>query len=165
MSDGTIKKPYLVRLSGTIKHLQRTCIELLNDTKYFSDQVTSGSSIVEDFAKLYLTENKQEGVCKPTEDEVVTILLRALEEISSDATKVATEIDRFEQLLLEGEKSLMKNRGDVPFMSEVWFGDTYDASKIDGFKKLKEEIQGVVDNIDEEYVINYALKIVDKVYE
>lgn len=161
MASKVYPKPYLVRLAKVVKELQRECIELINDTKSLLETVEeNGSDMVTEFIKKYISLQTGEDVCTPTKDEARTILASALTDIAKDASSVADEIELFEELLIKnGEESIRERHSEVKLLSGVWFGDVYDADRLEGMKALKDEIAKVVQEIDEEYVVDYALKM------
>lgn len=95
---------------------------------------------------------------KDKEAEVNLWLQNYCENLISEAVKYKNEVDKFHLAYKEGEETLEKNIREYPLLSEVWYGDTYGESGVDGLDMLIKELEKDIRKADESKIIESACK-------
>lgn len=70
--------------------------------------------------------------------DIIETLKRLLTPIVNKVKKVSNEISPFEKSFANHKCDLLET---CPFLSEVWSGDAYDASGIEGLRSLRRDLQ------------------------
>lgn len=145
----------LTAFAKILKRLDTTSQNIINASLKIMKRIQEvDSELVDDLAEeLNLEEDKIDRA----------LLLSALQdaslEWSVDAQRVKGEIDNF---VLE-EDDIYTVNADVetcPFLTEVWNGDLYDKTGVDGLKALLEDLEALLKEINEENLVkNAAIKI------
>jgi hypothetical protein len=132
------------QLKKTLTGLKRTCQEILRNMRPIMKKVENRDR--ELLLKGVMAKNftqEEEGICTLLEERCTTLLRLPL--------TVLDEIDIFSDLIIIDEESLLIKS---PFMYEVWTGDYFGESKINGLELLLNEIRAIESNLSEESILN-----------
>jgi len=90
--------------------------------------------------------------------EVNRWLQNYTENLMSTAKNIKNEIDNFVLAYNEGEEALENGINKYSNLAEVWYGDTYGKSGVDGLDLLIIELENDLLNVDETKIIEIACK-------
>ena len=97
------------------------------------------------------------------EDDKKQVLLDTLRDLSlkwiRDAEIVLAEVPKF-VVDEDGVYIVDLDSGECPFLNEVWNGDYYDQTENEGLTELLKDLEGQLEDINEEKLIANALKMV-----
>ena len=95
---------------------------------------------------------------KTKEAEVNLWLQSHCENLISEADAYKNEVDKFEAAYKEGDDVFEKKIREYPLLSEVWYGDTYNKSGIDGLAMLIRDLEKDTQQATESKIIEAACK-------
>jgi len=89
-----------------------------------------------------------------THTQAAEILQETSLEWAKDAIRVIEEIDRF--IAMPDNDTFKINLEGCPFLAEVWNGDAYDKTGVDGLRELLSDLKGQLANVNEEFLLKTA---------
>lgn len=141
----------LTAFAKILKRLDKTSQNIINASLRIMKKIQDvDSELVDDLAEeLNLEEDKVD------RELLLSALQDASLEWSVDAQKVTGELDNF---VLEEEDIYTVNADmdTCPFLTEVWNGDSYDKTGLEGLKALLEDMEGQLKEINEEALVKKA---------
>jgi len=75
-----------------------------------------------------------------------------------DSETVIKEINNFSGSVIQGEEALEEGEEEYPFLMQVWCGDIYGKEKVDGLRELCQDLKEQQSKLNEESIIEYAIK-------
>jgi len=139
-----------------LNHLVRT----LNAVKNLTSQIlgkavpileTLGSKD-ETLLDEFLDEN--DGIDRETAASVLQTISLGL---VKDAETIIQEMEKFSDVVIQGEDALSENQDDYPFLMQVWCGDMYGEMGTEGFQHLIRDLREQLANVDEDKIFELAL--------
>jgi hypothetical protein len=134
--------------------------ETLNVLRHLSHQIIStalpimkelenpNSELVNEFM------DERPGIDRNT---ATTILQTVSLELVNDAKVVNEEIESFSASVIYGEDGISEGEDEYPFLIQVWYGDMYGDSEINGLQALVIDLQSQLSKIDEDVILKNAL--------
>lgn len=87
-------------------------------------------------------------------DQIDELFGKAVKEYIKDATTVKNQIDAFAKTIINAGELDEEN-----FLSQVWAGDLYDKTKIDGLEEFYDELCNQESNFTLETIFNKAVEL------
>ena len=149
-ADGGSVLPLMTDIRRLIKEISVVLVPLMKQVRgrsgYFYED------IVERYEELRVKSATIDVYLRNVE----TILLR----MTHDASSVLTEADAFEVAISSGrdEEIDRRVRRECPFLGRVWLGDMYDASRTDGLKELKSDLEQTLAGAKITLILDEAFK-------
>lgn len=123
MSKINEAKNKIKRVEHIFDEISDKCLNLI---KYVKDnRYTEKSKIVQELSSS----------CEIDDDQALSIVLSTCNLLAQDAIQFLEQKDNFNILTIE------KNLEDCQFIAEIWSGDAYDDSEIDGLNAFRRDIE------------------------
>jgi hypothetical protein len=136
-------------------------VKLLGSVKKTSKQIISKSLVImkkltrED---IYLVEDLVENAKGEsrivTPEKALELLRETVTSWTLDSSEILKEIDQF----VVGDGESFKINAECEFLYEVWNGDMYDKTGVEGLEELLKELTSRLENLDDEHLIEEAMK-------
>lgn len=75
-------------------------------------------------------------------------------ELVNDSEIVLREIESFTEAVLQGDDAIMESEDEYPFLIQVWCGDMYPESHIEGLESLVEDLSSQMTQISEDSILD-----------
>ncbi len=90
-------------------------------------------------------------------DVAIETLQNICLDLTKDAESVIEEIEPFSDAIIQGQDALDEGEDEYPFLLQVWYGDMYEESEIEGLKVLAKDLKKQLKQVDEDKIIDKAL--------
>jgi len=138
-------------LTKTLNEISKLSTEILTRSLVIMRSLPDkDSDIIEDIFELR-QDLKREVIVEAAKEASMDLV--------SDAEIVRSEIKGFVVKTADG---FQLNEKACPFLAQVWHGDAYDKSEIEGLQALRDDLKVQLGNTDEETFVQYVLKSLPK---
>lgn len=144
-------------LSKVLASCEKVARQILSKALQTMKDLREDSEIVDDFLDDLLAKNASE----ISRSDALNILQNCSLDWVTDAEKVVNEMPNF--VIEEDSKySVNADHETCPFLSEVWNGDAYDMSEIEGLQALLSDLRSQLENISIERLVSRAISTAPK---
>ena len=147
----SVSKTIVEKSVSIMKEIESEQSEIVDD---FLDALQEAGSAPFSGKRRFKSDNQLEKIDR----EAALILLQdASLELVKDAERVIEEIDTF-VIHSVGQITINSDPEKCPFLTEVWNGDIYDKTEIDGLIDLLEDLKIQLSNVTSEYLVSSTVE-------
>lgn len=142
-------------LTETLDEIKHVSMRIVNECLPLMKELAKGDSnmIDEIWDELDIDDDQEEKVKRNIDAYLKDVVLGYV----TDSENILKEIDIFTKAVSKGDQEIEDKSNQMPFFSEVWFGDAYDSEKIDGLLALLEDLKDQVLVANEDTIFDTAV--------
>lgn len=139
------------RLHRVLSSLRSTSADIVNKAVSILEEIEDDDN--------ELIENILDEVSSSIDEvQIVDSVARYIGKITRDAKKVLSGLEDFATVVVEGERSI--ERTAPGFFQQIWFGDMYDRSGVEGLEVLLEDLKQQRQHLEETFIIKSVSKTI-----
>ena len=139
----------LKKLNSVLEEIDKTSRKILKRALPIMKELEDiDSYLVDDYLDKTGGDNREEAL-----ERLQNISLQLI----SDSEIVQKEIVNFSESVIQGEEGLENQSDQFPFLLEVWCGDMYGESDIDGLRLLSNDLKRQLLDVTDERLIEMAM--------
>lgn len=140
----------LQKLTETLASIKKISKDILENMLPIMDSITNKNcEIIEEVVYRTKLDNKE--VTEYVQDLTI--------EMIEDAECISKEIDKFAICVSKGKQKIRDNITEYPYLSDVWYGDTYDGKDgVDALLELLKELQNTLITTNDNWIIEKCIK-------